>query len=82
MKNSVSLFILSIGLLASCSTKTEEAKQHATINQLESPAQAESGEPFLFTYQDSIVYFSWIEKREKNRHSSLPVLSGTNGQHR
>lgn len=76
MKNSVSLFILSIGLLASCSTKTEEAKQQATIIQLESPAQAESGEPFLFTYQDSIVYFSWIEKKGEESTFKLASLVG------
>jgi len=75
MKNTVSLFVVSIALLASCSTKTEEAKQQATISQLESPAQAESGEPFLFTYQDSIVYLSWIEKKEKESTFKLSSLA-------
>ena len=77
MKNTVSLIVVSIALLASCSTKTEEAKQQATISQLESPAQAESGEPFLFTYQDSIVYLSWIEKKEKESTFKLASLAGS-----
>lgn len=76
MKNTLSLFAVSIALLASCSTKTEEAKQQAMVSQLESPAQAESGEPFLFTYQDSIVYLSWIEKKEKESTFKLASLDG------
>lgn len=76
MKNTLSLFAVSIALLASCSTKTEEAKQQAMVSQLESPAQAESGEPFLFTYQDSIVYLSWIEKKEKESTFKLASLYG------
>lgn len=74
MKNNIFLFALSIGLLASCSTKTKEAAQQATITHLESPAHAESGEPFLFTYQDSIVYFSWIEKKEQESAFKLASL--------
>lgn len=74
MKNNIFLFALSIGLLASCSTKTKEAAQQATITHLESPTQAESGEPFLFTYQDSIVYFSWIEKKEQESAFKLAGL--------
>jgi len=76
MKNRISLFVFSIGLLASCSTKTDETKQPATVSQLESPAQAESGEPFLFTYQDSIVYFSWIEKKGEEATFKLASLAG------
>ncbi|MFZ5971363.1 MAG: exo-alpha-sialidase [Bacteroidota bacterium] len=74
MKNSISFFALSIVLLTSCSTKTKEVKQQATISLLESPTQAESGEPFLFTYQDSIVYLSWIEKKEKQSTFKLASL--------
>lgn len=75
MKNTVSIFAVLIALLASCSTKTEQAKQQTTISQLESPALAESGEPFLFTYQDSIVYLSWIEKKEKESTFKLSSLA-------
>jgi hypothetical protein len=78
MKNNISLFALAIGLLTSCSTKTEEATKQSTITHLESPAQAESGEPFLFTYQDSIVYFSWIEKKEQE--SAFKLASLVNGK--
>lgn len=74
MKNNMFLFALSIALLASCSTKTKEANQRPSINQLESPAQTESGEPFLFTYQDSTVYFSWIEKKEQESTFKLATL--------
>lgn len=76
MKNTLSLFVVLIALLSSCSIKTEEAKQQAIVSQLESPAQAESGEPFLFTYQDSIVYLSWIEKKEKESTFKLASLDG------
>lgn len=76
MKNTVSIFAVLIALLSSCSIKTEEAKQQAMVSQLESPAQAESGEPFLFTYQDSIVYLSWIEKKEKESTFKLASLDG------
>jgi hypothetical protein len=78
MKNSITFFVLSIVLLASCSTKTEEAKQQVTITQLESPVNAGSGEPFLFTWQDSIVYFSWIEKKEEESIFKLASLVGDN----
>jgi hypothetical protein len=63
MKNSISLTILLAVLIAACSTKRDEANQQLVIDPMESPAQVESGEPFLFTYQDSIVYLSWIEKK-------------------
>jgi len=76
MKNTLSLFVVLIALLSSCSIKTEEAKQQAIVSQLESPAQAESAEPFLFTYQDSIVYLSWIEKKEKESTFKLASLDG------
>lgn len=76
MKNRILFFVLSIALLTSCSTKTDDAKQQATISQLASPAQAESGEPFLFTYQDSIVYLSWIEKKGEESTFKLASLTG------
>ncbi|MFZ2905421.1 MAG: exo-alpha-sialidase [Cyclobacteriaceae bacterium] len=76
MKNSLALFTLCILLLAACSTKTEDTQQQVTITQLESPAQAGSGEPFLFTYEDSIVYFSWIEKKEEESIFKLSSLAG------
>lgn len=78
MKNSISIFILSIVLLTSCSTKnTEEAQQQPDVSQLDSPtlAGAESGEPFLFTYQDSIVYLSWIEKKGEESTFKLSSLA-------
>lgn len=75
MKNSVSFFVLSIGLLAACSTKTEEAKHQMTVSPLASPAQADSGEPFLFTFQDSVVYLSWIEKKDDESTFKLASLA-------
>jgi hypothetical protein len=76
MKNSITLFALSIVLFTSCSIKTEETQQQVSITQLESPAQPESTVPFLFTYQDSIVYFSWIEKKDDESIFKLASLVG------
>ena len=81
MKNSIALFVLSIVLFTSCSPKkTEEVQQQPKVTQLESPTQAgvESGEPFLFTYYDSIVYFSWIEKSGEESIFKLSSLAAGN----
>lgn len=50
-------------MLAACSPKSDEANQQLAVNPMESPTQAKSEEPFLFTHQDSIVYLSWIERK-------------------
>lgn len=76
MKNSVYLFALSMALLTSCSTRKEVVSEQPTIVYLQSPTQGESGEPFLFTYQDSIVYFSWIEKKDEESTFKLASLEG------
>ena len=57
MKNKLCL-ITFVFALAACSSR-----QSSVVSYLESPAQKGSGEPFLFTDQDSIVYLSWIEKK-------------------
>ena len=62
MKNKLCL-ITFVFALAACSFKQDKESQSSVISYLESPAQKGSGEPFLFTDQDSIVYLSWIEKR-------------------
>lgn len=76
MKNSITLFALSIVFWTACSSKTEENQHHVSITQLESLAQPESTVPFLFTYQDSIVYFSWIEKKDDESIFKLASLVG------
>ena len=61
--NKLFITILSLLVLVACSPKREGAVRSLEITYLASPAQSQSAEPFLFTYQDSTVYLSWIEKK-------------------
>jgi len=67
-----------IFVLAACSSSPDSSSQMDAISYLESPAQGVSGEPFLFTLQDSIVYLSWIEK--EGEESAFKFSSRRNGR--
>ena len=61
-KNFIAFLLLLV--LAGCKRTTE--KQTATVMNIENPAGENSSLPRLFTSQNGDVYFSWVEKREKN----------------
>ena len=77
MKNKLCLVTFVFALTA-CSSRQDKTSQSSVVSYLESPAQKGSGEPFLFTDQDSIVYLSWIEK--KGDESSFKFSSLDNGK--
>ena len=76
MINKFFLFILFISSI-SCSEKNNSTETQS-INFIAAPTQANSGEPFLFTDNDSTVYLSWIEKN--NDKSTFKLSSLHNGK--
>jgi len=54
------LFLALIGI--ACSPKKNSDEQTPEVKIIVSPSTMQSGEPFLFTDDDSTVYVSWIEK--------------------
>ncbi|MFN4315342.1 MAG: sialidase family protein [Chitinophagaceae bacterium] len=75
MRKLLSVFVFG-GFLASCASEPANKQIDITRSPLaiESPADSMSGEPYLFTDKNGIVYLSWIEKDSQNstlKYSSL-----------
>jgi hypothetical protein len=62
VKTKLYITLFTASIVMACSKKQDSAIQ-SPIRYFESPAATSSGEPFLFTYQDSLVYLSWVEKK-------------------
>ncbi|NOT73467.1 MAG: exo-alpha-sialidase [Cyclobacteriaceae bacterium] len=67
---SLLLFFLAVG----CSLERKE-DVGAIIRQLPSPAKSESGEPFLTTSHEGVVYLSWIEARNDSSFLKYSYLN-------
>lgn len=77
MRKFISAFFFAV-LLVSCDSET--AKQEVDISRsplaMESPADAASAEPYLFTDKNGIVYLSWITKDSLNSTLKYSALRG------
>jgi BNR repeat protein len=77
-----SLGIILIIVLASCTMTKREKKSkndfEDLVNQLESPAQEGSEEPYLFTDSENKVYLSWIEVKDELKHLKYSTLNNDN----
>ncbi len=61
--NKYFLFLI-LALLPACTTSDKKASQEVTINFIETPTKASSGEPYLFTDSSGNTFLSWIEVSE------------------
>ena len=79
MKFFISLFLFS-GFLVSCKddkdggARSDKSNSVFTVTPIVSPAKDSCGEPFLFTDQQGLVYFSWIEKISGKYHLRFSTL--------
>jgi len=77
-----SLGLILIIVLWSCGmTKREEKINNGfveLVNQLESPAQVGSEEPYLITDNENKVYLSWIEVKDELMHFKYSTLNDDN----
>ncbi|MHA4842564.1 sialidase family protein [Flavitalea antarctica] len=69
----INKILLVIGVAVLCygcadNSRTDDAKVRPAVAMLQSPATDSSGEPFLFTDKNGLVYLSWIEKKDKSYH--------------
>lgn len=62
-------------LLMTCSRTNTESSGNMKIQPITSPAGDRSGEPFLYS-DDSVVYLSWVEKRDSTSALMMSRLSG------
>lgn len=62
-------------LLMTCSRTNTESSGNMKIKPITSPAGDRSGEPFLYS-DDSVVYLSWVEKRDSTSALMMSRLSG------
>ncbi|MBS1681516.1 MAG: BNR repeat [Cytophagales bacterium] len=77
MKNK-SYFLALCLIAGACSVKERSTEQTVQVNSLNSPAETNSAEPFLFSDKDGNAYLSWIEKAEDQSIFKFSKL--TNGQ--
>jgi hypothetical protein len=66
--------LLAILLVAGCQPIKNNGEP--VVKYLDSPAQASSGEPYLFTDAHGSVYLSWIEKKESQNELKFSKLAG------
>ena len=69
------LLIISLIATAGCGHR-ENRTQSFRVNDISSPAQSPSGEPYLFTDESGTTYLSWIEKKEKESMFKYATLAG------
>jgi len=62
MKNKYLLILLVV--LSACTRNEKKTNSEVLITYLDSPAQSPSGEPYLFTDNNSNTYLSWIETED------------------
>ena len=68
--------ILIILLFVSCNDSTKKRKLEGSLQQLNSPTDTVSAEPYLFTDKNGLVYLSWIQKTKQNNFLKFSVLNG------
>jgi hypothetical protein len=69
------LFVLGV-LFSSCTPVAKNTETRATVHQFESPAKAESGEPFLTADENGNVHLSWTEVINDSTYLKLSKLDG------
>src|SRR5688500_7264600 len=65
------LLVIGFGMIfygCADNSRTDDAKVRPAVSMLQSPATDSSGEPFLFTDKNGLVYLSWIEKKDRSYH--------------
>jgi len=74
MKMSKQVIVGLVALLFACSTSDKQTVSEITVNGIESPAKATSGEPYLFTDNQGVTYLSWIEVAEGKNYLKFSKL--------
>ncbi len=75
MKNKFYLILL---MAIACTPTKNSDEQKFEIQALTSPVKGKSGEPFLFTDKDGMVYMSWIEKSDTGSAFKFSRLQNDN----
>ncbi len=61
--------LLLIFAIVVCNAQSQQADRTTLVQQIDSPAMVNSGEPNLYATADGRVFFSWIEKLGDNLHA-------------
>ena len=67
--------ILVISVFAACNDSKKTSRAKNSLEQLNSPVDSLSAEPYLFTDKNGSVYMSWIEKKKDSSHLKYAVLN-------
>lgn len=73
--------ILVIIFLASCNDSPKQENTSSPLQQLISPVDSVSAEPYLFTDKNGLVYLSWIQKTKDSSILKFSVLNGETWSH-
>src|SRR6187402_649960 len=73
MKMNKLIIVGLVALMFACSTRDQQMSE-VTIHEIESPAKATSGEPYLFTDNQGVTYLSWIEVAEGKNYLKFSKL--------
>ncbi|MEQ8556319.1 MAG: exo-alpha-sialidase [Cyclobacteriaceae bacterium] len=60
----IGLLILAIFLLSACQQNQEKSAENPVLQSVDSPAGSNASLPYLIKGGDSLLYMSWIEKRD------------------
>lgn len=63
-------------LLSACNHEGENSETTSPIKPVASPASSASGEPYLFTDSDGLVYLSWVQTRGDSSYLNYATLEG------